>query len=465
MPERLRHARPALLALVAILAADAFIWARNLGKAANFDEGSYTVALEALRDGQELGKEVFLVQPPLFYNLLQALGGLIGPSFDELRAGMLVVSLVGVVAAFALGRALAGDWAGLGAAALYSITPPFPNNAPLIEADPPSVTLALVALAIAAHGYGRGRHGALSFLAGAALAASILVKLFTVTAFVPLVALAVWRRASVRQLLLTAAGGVALTVLTVLPHLGALPELWEGVVGGHLDQRTIEAPSHLDNARRVVEFFDPRTPATYLLLAGLAAYAWRRPRGIWTLWSWSAAAIAFTIAMRPLLDHHLVLLAAALAVTAGAALGEAIASLRRPARVAAVALATLIALAGGAQQYRQASRNNVDETARVLWAAEVIKRETHPGERIVTDIPTVAVLADRRVPGFLVDVSWGRVRSGALNAQNVIETIEHEGIDAVVVGRMLRVSPGLAEELRARFPDRRHFETVTIYLR
>ena len=53
----------------------------------------------------------------------------------------------------------------------------------------------------------------------------------------------------------------------------------------------------------------------------------------------------------------------------------------------------------------------------------------------------------------------------ALNKRNVIATIEREGIDAVVVGRMLRVSPGLAEELRARFPERRRFETVTIYLR
>ena len=180
---RLSALRPGwgLLALAGLLAADAILWSRSFGRAANFDEGGYTVALEALRDGQALGEEVFLVQPPLFYNLLQALGALIGPSFDELRAGMLVVSLVGVAAAFVLGRAYGGDWAGLGAAAVYSVTPPFPANAPLIEADPPAVTLALVALAFAVHGYGRGRSGTLAYLAGAAIAASILVKLFTVS--------------------------------------------------------------------------------------------------------------------------------------------------------------------------------------------------------------------------------------------------------------------------------------------
>lgn len=460
-----RRRRLPLAALGVLLAADALVWSRSFGKAANFDEAGYTVALEALREGQALASEIYLAQPPLFYRLLQGIAALTGPSFDELRAGMLVVSLVGVVAAFALGRAFGGDWAGLGAATLYSISPPFAGNAPLIEADPPSVTLALVALAAAAHGFGRARGGPLALLAGAALSAAVLVKLFAVTAFVPLVALAVSRRATVRQLVLAAAGGIAVLVLTVLPHLGALPELWEGVVGGHLEQREIDAPSHGDNALRILDFFEPRTPAAYLLLAGLLLGLRSRPRGIWALWTWTAAAAAFTIAMRPLLDHHLVLLSAALSVPAGATLGAAAGALRGRARVAAAVAVLLVAGAGGAQQLRQAERNNVGEKPRTLWAARVIAQETAPGERIVTDIPTVAVLADRRVPGFLVDVSWGRVVSGALDAPTVIETIEEERIDAVVVGRMLRVSPGLAEELRARFPDRRRFDGITIYLR
>lgn len=451
--------------LALVLTADALVWTRSLGKAANFDEGGYSIALDALRHGQDLGSEVFLVQPPVFYNLLQGIAWLVGPSFDELRVGMLALSLVGVAAVFVLGRALGGDWAGVAAAALYSITPPFPANAPLIEADPPSVTFALVALALAARGYGTGRHGALAFLVGVAVAASILTKLFTVTAVAPLLALALWLRATRRQLLLTAAGGVGLTLVAVLPHLNALQELWDGVVGGHLNQREVESPGHLDNLRRIIDFFELRTPATYLLLAGVAAYAWRRPPGVWTLWTWAAAAIAFTLAMRPLLDHHLVLLAAAVAVPAGISLGYALSSLQAPARVAAVALALLLAAGGAAQQYRQAERNNVEEPPRVRWAVDVIERQTQPGELIVTDIPTVAVLADRRVPGYLVDVSYGRVLSGALNARNVIATIDENSVDAVVVGRMLRFAPGLAAELRARFPERRRFETVTIYLR
>src|SRR5688500_1160010 len=340
---RLRRPGAGLAGLALVLVADTVVWTRSLGKAANFDEGGYSVALDALRHGQDLGSEVFLVQPPLFYNLLQGIAWLVGPSFDELRAGMLVLSLVGIVAVFVLGRALGGDRAGVAAAALYSITPPFPANAPLIEADPPSVTFALVALALAAHGYGRGRHGALAFLVGDALAASILTKLFTVTAFAPVLALALWLRATRRQLILTAAGGVALTLVTVLPHLNALPELWDGVVGGHLEQREVESPGHLDNLRRVVDFFDPRTPATYLLLAGVAAFAWRRPAGGWSLWTWTAAADALSFAIHTMLVRHHVLLTSGTYVSATYVLGSTYSSLRFPARVAAAAGALLLA--------------------------------------------------------------------------------------------------------------------------
>lgn len=460
-----RVARLPALGLGALAVASVAVWSRNLGTRANFDEGGYTLALRTLRSGQELGEDIYLAQPPLFYHLLQAFGATLGTSFDDLRVGMMVISLVALAAAFALGRAFAGDWGGLAAAALYAVTPPFPANAPLIEADPPSVAFALVALALAAHGYGRARGHTLSFLAGAALAASILIKLFTVTAFVPLLAIALWRRATWRQLAWTCAGGVAATTLTLLPHLDAAGEVWEGAVAGHLEQREIDAPSHLDNAQRLVEFLHPRQPATYLILAGVALYALTRRRGVLALWSWTAAAAAFTVAMRPLLDHHLVLLAAALAVPAGVALAHGIALLGPGGRRGAVATVAVVVAAGAAQQFAQASANNRPEAPRTLWAVDVVREVTSPDELVVSDIPTVPVLAEREVPGFTVDVSWGRVVSGALNADNLLETVRREEVAAVVVGRMLRVSPGVQPALAAEFPERRRFDGVTVYHR
>lgn len=462
---RLRIEPAPALGLVIVLVSSVVVWSRNLGTRANFDEGSYTLALHTLRSGQALGADIYLVQPPLFYRLLQLFGATLGTSFDALRIGMIAVSLIGLVAAFVLGRAMAGDWAGLAAAALYSITPPFPANAPLIESDPPSVAFALVAIALAAHCYGLRRASILSLLVGAALAVSILIKLFAVTAFVPLLALALWRRATWQQLAWTCAGGILTTAIVMLPHLGALNEVWDGMVSVHLEARAIDAPSHLDNARRVLEFLHPRSPGTYLVLAGLVLYALTRSLSLLALWGWTVAAIAFTIAMRPLLDHHLVLLAAALAVPAGIALTDGIARGAFPLRVAAVGTASLIFAAGMTQQFIQASNNNRPEEQRTMWAVDVVREVTAPDDLVVSDIPTVPVLAEREVPGFTVDASWGRVVSGALNKQNLLETVRREGVAAVVVGRMLRVSPGVRSALANEFERRRQFDGVTVYYR
>ena len=50
------------LLLALILAAAAVTYARSLDTAANFDEGGYTAALDAIRHGQQLGVQVPLVE-------------------------------------------------------------------------------------------------------------------------------------------------------------------------------------------------------------------------------------------------------------------------------------------------------------------------------------------------------------------------------------------------------------------
>ena len=67
---------------------------------------------------------------------------------------MLVIALLGVVAAWACARRL-GPLPALGAAALLVVAPPYPGQATQIEADTPAAVLALVALAFAVWAYRR----------------------------------------------------------------------------------------------------------------------------------------------------------------------------------------------------------------------------------------------------------------------------------------------------------------------
>ena len=79
-----------------------------------------------------------------------------------------------------------------------------------------------------------------------------------------------------------------------------------------------------------------------------------------------------------------------------------------------------------------------------------------------TDLPIVAYLADRRVPGQLVDTSFVRLGTGSLTDAEILE--ELEGVRAVVVGREFANRPALIRELAARYPEQVSQDGVTIYL-
>ena len=416
-----------MLLIAAVLAA-ALLFGRGLHEATSYDEGVYLASVDALRHGQELGAEVFASQPPGFYLLLRAEAAPAGRSVTRMRTAMLVLALVGVVAAYALGRVLAGASAGLAAAGVLASAPAYATEAIRIAADIPSVALSLVALALAA--WARGRSAVVAALAGAVFAAAVSVKLLVLPAVVPL---AVMLR---RPKLLGAAAAGALVVAGTLALIfaGSLGAIWHDAVSFHRTARSIGD----GNARHIIDFFGFKTPFTWIVAAGLVAAALRR-RAL-ALWAFLAAAIIFLFLQRPLLDHHFVLLTAAGAVAAAASL-----PVGRP--VVAAALVVAVA-AGWAQQWRQIGRNDEPEPAAVLAAARTLRATTAPTELVGGDLPIVAFRADRRLPGDLVDTSAVRFASASVTDAKVLRALERARVRTVVVGREFRVRPRLLAGLR-----------------
>ncbi len=188
----------------------------------------------------------------------------------------------------------------------------------------------------------------------------------------------------------------------------------------------------------------------WLVVAGIVAWLARRarPRLLAPLWLWAASA-AFLLWHRPLIDHHFVLIAASFAVPAGAALHlEGLASWR--ARATAGVLALVLA-AGYAQQLRRIDRLEGDDP-RIPPVVAAVEAATEEGEPIVSDLPLVAYLADRPLPGELVDTSVVRFRSGSLDAACVLAAADAAGVRLVVAGRAFRIHPGVLAAVRARFP-------------
>jgi Dolichyl-phosphate-mannose-protein mannosyltransferase len=449
---------PEALALAGLLALAAFVYVRGLEAAANYDEGVYLASLDALRHGQELGTDVYASQPPGFYVLLQALSFLPGDGVEGIRVAFVLVALVGVGAAYAIGRRLAGVWGAFGSAALLVVTAPWPVQAARVQADTASVALALSAVAVAVSSRrSPWRWGVVGVLAGAAIA----VKLLALSVLAPLAVLLIARR-SWGAAGAALAGAALVWAALLIAYAGALGELWESVVSDHRDARGL-GPSYWDNVERVLLHpLDWRTPAGVLVPLGLvAAVVLLRRVELLALGMWIAASALLLVVQQPLLDHHFVLLAAVLAVPAGAGLGATVERVPAPARYAAAGVAALALAAGFVQEERRLWRQDGDPSG-VTWAAGELRRRTQPDQLVGTDLPIVAYLADRRVPGQLVDSSFVRLGRGSLTDGQILDALE--GAPAVVVGRLYAERPALVAALRERYPRQLTDEGVTIYL-
>jgi 4-amino-4-deoxy-L-arabinose transferase-like glycosyltransferase len=454
-------------ALAALLAAAGTVYARSLDSAANYDEGNYLASLDALRHGQTLGGDIFVDQPPGWYLLLRVDAFLFGNSVSGVRTGLLLFSLLALVAAWACGRALAGPPAGLAAAALVAIAPPFPAFATRVEADPPATVLSLIALALAAWAFrGRNRRS-LAFGAGSAFVLALSVKLLAIVAAPPLLAIALRRRDRWPTVAAVAAGGLVVAGAFLIAYAGVLHPLWTGVYTAHAHSRTHvpHQPGVGDNVHRVLHFLDLHTPFGWLVPVGIVAALLLRARSLMPLWLFSLSAVAFTVAQKPLLDHHLVVLAVALAVPAGVGLGVALEAL--PRRLSAAGIAVVVAAAGAAlyQQHRQLARNDRPEPPQVIWAAEQLRARTAPSDLVAGDLPIVPYLARRRMPGSLIDSSLTRVVGEFTTPREILRLIDRSGARAVVVGRNYTSKPVIVDGIRRRFPRHERRDGLTIYLR
>jgi 4-amino-4-deoxy-L-arabinose transferase-like glycosyltransferase len=404
---------------------------------------------------------VFLDQPPGWYLLLQAIAVPLGNTVTGIRLGLLVVALLGLVAAWAAARALGGPAAGLAAAAVLAIAPPYPTLAATVESDPPSTVLALVAIALML--YARRRRSLL-FAVGVVFAFAVSVKLFAVTAGLPIAALAL-RRRRLGDVLWPLAGFAVVVLGFVIGYRHVLHQVWQGAFGAHLNARGGHQASGQSNLSRIVHLPDLHTPFGWIAVAGIAlALFWvvrRSPLGLWPLWLFALAAALFTLTMKPLLDHHLVLLATALAVPAGAAVGL---TLERLPRWTFVVLAAFVC-AGIYQEHRRLARNDVAERASYQWAARAVAANSAPDDLVVSDVPSIPYLAHRREPGQLIDTSIARIIDEYLKPRDVLRLIDESHAPVVVVGRNFLSKPAIVRGIASRYPRRLRNGDVTVYLR
>ena len=283
------------------------LFGRLVGSDTDYDEGVYLSSVDALEHGQRLGADVFAPQPPVFYLLLRVISLAGADSVRGFQIGMVVLAVLTCLAAYLLGRAIAGPVAGLTAAALLTVAPPFPLFAHRVLADLPPLGISLLAFWLAWEAKERRSLG-LAAAGGAALALAVAVKPNAVLAVVPFLLLLLWERSGRGRMLVAALGGAGVVgAVLVVAYRDVLGELWESVVVYHRDAR--DTPDVIDKWHELATFLNWRTPFAWLVVAGLAASVvlvrrWQTGP-VWALWAWAAISLAFLAYHHPLHYNHL----------------------------------------------------------------------------------------------------------------------------------------------------------------
>jgi hypothetical protein len=454
----------------------------------DYDEGVYWQSLRSLAAGHQLFASVYSSQPPAFLLTLTPAYLLLGGTIVAARTTVLVVALLGIAAA---GRAvwlLAGPAAGLLAAGLVAADPLLFRQSVTLQADGPAIALGLVAVAAAAEA--RRHPGRLAILlavgAGAALAVAVLTKLLAAAAFpaviVLLVAPPITAPSAIRLLGAAALGCVVATAALLLPFIGVWSDLWAEAVSFHLGARSVglgglDAPTYLSEL-----------PIAALGAVGFLIALWRAPLLAATGAAWTVSATLMLFVQRPLWPHHAVVLAAPLALVAGAVAialtpspgfagyspdlprrkadfagtpgaGE---RLRRPAAVG-FAVLLLAASVGSAVHVRTQQEPAAEAEATVA----ALRASTAPGDLVISDDQFATALAGRSTPPELVDTSLVRVKSGDLTVDELMVIAERWHVRAVLLRTdRLAAVPGLQAWLEQHFPKSMHLGTGrTLYLR
>ncbi|MBO0768563.1 MAG: glycosyltransferase family 39 protein [Solirubrobacterales bacterium] len=459
-PERSWFTRRRELAILGmVLAAGVVLLGRHITSwSTDFDEQVYLASGDLLRHGFKLGNQVFASQPPLFYSLLRGAEIVTGGSATLLRVVTVILTLAGATAAWAIVRSRAGRPAALAAAALVIAAPGVINGAGVVSADIPSVTLGTLALLATQRACRLPRWAP---LAGALLAAAVMIKLLAVP-FVPaIIALAWMRRPPRSSIVAFGAGFLAVVAILGIAYLGVLGPLWQGVIGLHMTARNVKigfysnAPTFQAVALVVLGYLG----LFAILAAGLAD--WQRGG----VRAWVSArldllvllidGIAFCALQRPVQAHQLVIIGWPLAMLAATCVPRRIE--RGPAiALAAVGVALLTPMAVAGRPVESKSQRSS-----LLSAAALVAAHTKPNDQIVSDLPEVTLLAGRVPAPMTVDPSYVRIESGQLSAALIRKAALQA--DAVVVGRSFKLVPGITPMLSRLFRRHDSVDGVTVW--
>ncbi|GHO43938.1 ArnT family glycosyltransferase [Ktedonospora formicarum] len=429
----------------------------------SYDEGVYWQTLRAMSGGHALYQQTFYSQPPFFVLSIYPFYLLFGQTLWAARAGIALVSVVGLLGAYVMGYALARRPGALIALLLMVLDPLYMAQSQIIQAEAPSVAFMTLSVGFAFLWWEHpsGRKGYLfSALCAIALVLGILAKLYAFAALAPIGILMlahIWRvfrqpgeKRFVALLPLFSALGFAIltTLVVMVPYLGSWSQFWDGVVSFHVVAEHVMAESASKNLSMLSQL--RHYPLTYVALGALFFAALRRDLRIVAPLAWFMVLLFLLWRQVPLFVHHLVMLVPpmiALVVVGVAPLIDMVRNaelnVSRLVRWTSwlLLVAVLFAAASDAVLVRRAFRGLPEETPLSKQVVSDLRANITPGREIMTDAQFLAALADRSTPPSLVDTSTVRIQTQYLTEDQLIQAASRPEVQGILfyTGRLTNI--------------------------
>lgn len=421
------------------------------------DEWRYTACSRLVERGHTMFTQVFSAQPPLLFASLAESMRLFGDSIGGARAIVILAGLLCLVCTVALAWMLSGPVAAGASAILLSVSPLFLVYSRAVEAEVPMMACVTLSLAVAL-GYRRTRAEFLPVLAGLALAAAVLFKLFALETLAPALWI-LWLPEDKRR---GARAVGAFLVASLLPVAGNFllispAEQWNQVVTMHQSAAGAALPNLLPPLRILADFASTDPGLTLLAVAGILTLALL---GVWDdlvfLLLWVAGTAVMLLAFHPLFPHHATILLSGLAVCAGSAVTVLVEQLRSHRWSAASPLAAAAVL------YLAFTPRLAHADRHVLvpglppadtQIARYMRSHTSANAVVASDNAAPVVLADRLVPPPLCDLSNVRFRSGFASTPLLVRATRdyRASLIAASPGGIFSQAPGYLEWVQRHY--------------
>jgi hypothetical protein len=467
-----------VLAPLAIVAVALPMRLANIGSySGKGDEGIRAEQLLLMAAGFRPVKEVFASQGPLSLDVFYPFYLLLGQTLAGARLAVVLSSILAILGVYWTAHLVGGRVGGWLAAAFLIASPTLLKNSRLALVEIPAILPAILALGAALAYQQRGERRWL--IASAVMLALALAIKPMVVAVVPAVGLALLLREApsptpppsagegrtygwlplslargrgsgggghlARDLMLYAA--VAIVLLGAIVAWVGPAELYDQLVRYRLGSREAEGWSLRENWEMLWGELRWDQPA-FFALAGLGGLVLllARPRAGIPLVTWGVLSFGLLLVYSPLGIKHAALQVPPTALLAGAGLGVLWSLLREPtasdrwrpsgtaaravrwavmALVGAVFIAYLFAVPVVVARDRQAmSVGDLGSEVPYRQESELIQALTGPDDYILVDDPYLAFLNGRKMPPWLVDTSYFRIRSGALSGADVVDHAE-----------------------------------------